>query len=100
MSMNSIDLHNYLSLHRREVIRLAQTDEVNLSQKMRLTGYARALANRLDEMAGRIYVKFEIDDTNQQAHNVGGSDQEPDSLTVGNYKHAQAEADRCDEAGG
>lgn len=86
--MNSIDYHNFLSLHRREVIRLSQTDEVNLSQKMRLTGYARALANRLDEMASRIYIQFEIDE-HQPTHNVGRSDQEPDGLTVGDYQQAQ-----------
>ena len=89
--MNSIDYHNFLSHHRREVIRLAQTDEVTLSQKMRLTGYARALANRLDEMASRIYIQFEVDEQHQPAHNVGGSDQESDGLTVGDYKQAQGE---------
>ena len=89
--MNSIEYHNYLSLHRREVIRLVQSDEVNQTQKMRLRGYARALMNRLDEMGHRIFIQFEIDEQHQPAHNMGGGDQESDCLTVGNYKQAQGE---------
>ena len=86
MSMNSIDLHNYLSLHRREVIRLIQGNELTLSEKMRLHAYVRSLQERLDEMSKRILIKFEHE--NQPAHNPIGGNQEPDCDTVGDYQRA------------
>lgn len=89
--MNNLEIHNMLSEHRRNVLRLVDIDpDINFSEKMKLIGYARQLRNRLDQMAANIQLQFISVDANQQIHNAGGSDQEPNGNTVGTFKHSRA----------
>ena len=92
--MNDLEIHNMLCDHRRNVLRLVDIDpDINFSDKMKLIGYARKLRKRLDQMAGNIQLQFISVDANQQIHNAGGSDQEPDGDTVGTFKHARTQGD-------
>jgi hypothetical protein len=92
--MNDLEIHNMLCDHRRNVLRLVDIDpDINFSDKMKLIAYARKLRNRLDQMAGNIQLQFISVDANQQIHNAGGSDQEPDGDTVGTFKHARTQGD-------
>ena len=88
--MNNLEIHNLLCDHRRNVLRLVDIDpDISFAEKMKLIGYARKLRNRLDQMASNIQLQFISVDANQQVHNTGGSDQEPDGDTVGTFKHAR-----------
>jgi len=92
--MNDLEIHNFLCDHRRNVLRLVDIDpDINFADKMKLIGYARKLRNRLDQMAPNIQLQFISVDANQQVHNTGGSDQEPDGDTVGTFKHARTQGD-------
>lgn len=89
--MNNLEIHNMLSEHRRNVLRLVDIDpDINFAEKMKLIGYARQLRNRLDQMAANIQLQFISVDANQQICNAGGSDQEPDGDTVGTFKHSRS----------
>lgn len=90
--MNNLEIHNMLSEHRRNVLRLVDIDpDLRFDEKMKLIGYARQLRNRLDKMAAHIQLQFISTDANQQVHNSGGSDQEPNGDTVGTFKHARSQ---------
>jgi len=92
--MNDLEIHNMLCDHRRNVLRLVDIDpDISFADKMKLIGYARKLRKRLDQMAGNIQLQFISVDANQQIHNAGGSDQEPDGDTVGTFKHARTQGD-------
>lgn len=92
--MNSLELHNMLSEHRRNVLRLLDIDpDLKFADKMKLIGYTKHLRKRLDDMAATIQLEFIRTDANQQVHNSGGSDQEPNGDTVGTFKHARPKGD-------
>jgi hypothetical protein len=89
--MNNLEIHNMLSEHRRNVLRLVDIDpDLKFDEKMKLIGYSRHLRKRLDDMAANIQLQFISVDANQQICNLGGSDQEPDGDTVGTFKHSRA----------
>jgi hypothetical protein len=92
--MNSLQLHNMLSEHRRNVLRLLDIDpDLKFADKMKLIAYTKHLRKRLDDMAATIQLEFIRTDANQQVHNTGGSHQEPDGDTVGTFKHARLKGD-------
>jgi len=92
--MNSLELHNMLSEHRRNVLRLLDIDpDLKFNEKMKLIGYTKQLRRRLDEMAANIQLQFISTDADQQIHHAGGSDQEPNGDTVGTFKHARTQGD-------
>jgi len=92
--MNSLELHNMLSEHRRNVLRLLDIDpDLKFNEKMKLIGYTKQLRRRLDEMAANIQLEFISTDADQSIHHAGGSDQEPNGDTVGTFKHARTQGD-------
>ena len=92
--MNSLELHNMLSEHRRNVLRLLDIDpNLKFADKMKLIGYSKQLRKRLDDMAANIELEFIRIDADQQIHHTGGSDQEPNGDTVGTFKHARTQGD-------
>lgn len=89
--MNNLEIHNMLSEHRRNVLRLVHNDpDLKLDEKMKLIAYSRHLRKRLDDMAANIQLQFISVDANQQICNPRGSDQEPDGDTVGTFKHSRS----------
>lgn len=90
--MNGLELHNMLTDHRRNVLRLVDIDpDLKFNEKMKLIGYARQLRKRLDDMAANIQLQFISTDANQQISDSGGSDQEPNGDTVGTFKLARTQ---------
>lgn len=91
--MNNLEIHNMLTDHRRNVLRLVDIDpDLKFSDKMKLLGYAKKLRARLDNMAVNIHLQF-VQDADQQIHHAGGSDQEPNGDTVGTFQHARTQGD-------
>lgn len=89
--MNNLEIHNMLSEHRRNVLRLVDIDpDLKFDEKMKLIGYSRHLRKRLDDMAANIQLQFISVDANQQICNLGGSDQESNGDTVGTFKHSRS----------
>jgi len=89
--MNNLEIHNMLSEHRRNVLRLLDIDpDLNFAEKMKLIGYTKQLRKRMDDMAANIQLQFISTDADQSIHHAGGSDQEPNGDTVGTFKHARS----------
>lgn len=89
--MNNLEIHNMLSEHRRNVLRLLDIDpDLKFNEKMKLIGYTKQLRRRLDEMAANIQLEFISTDADQSIHHAGGSNQEPSGDTVGTFKHARS----------
>lgn len=92
--MNNLEIHNMLSEHRRNVLKLLDIDpDLKFNEKMKLIGYTKQLRKRLDDMAANIQLQFISTDANQSIHHAGGSDQEPNGDTVGTFKHARTQGD-------
>jgi len=92
--MNNLEIHNMLSEHRRNVLRLLDIDpDLKFAEKMKLIAYTKQLRKRLDNMAANIQLQFISTDANQPIHHAGGSDQEPNGDTVGTFKHARTQGD-------
>ena len=87
--MNSLELQNMLVDHRRNVIRLLNHEKHPPNDKMKLLFYVQDLTKQIDELTKRILIQFEYD-TNLNTHNISRSDQEPDCLTVGNFKQSHS----------
>lgn len=90
--MNNLEIHNMLSEHRRNVLKLVSIDpDITFDEKMKLIAYTRHLRTRLDKMAAHIQLQFISTDANQQVYNAGGSHQEPDGDTVGTFQYARSQ---------
>lgn len=88
-----MDIHNMLVEHRNNVYRLISIETMVVRKKLKLHAYAQSLTRRIDTISGRILIEFiiEEDDTiDQPTYNTYRSDQEPDCLTVGNFKHSKS----------
>lgn len=86
--MNSLDFQNLLVEHRYNVAKLINSDEISSLQRLKLLRYAESLKQKINDLSTRITIQFEIDET-IEPHITVGSDQEPDCLTVGDFKSAQ-----------
>lgn len=87
--MTNLEIHNMLCDHRRNVLRLVDIDpDITFIEKMKLLGYAKQIRSRMDKLASNIYLEFEQDEP-KQTHNAERGDQEPDCLTVGDFKYSE-----------
>ena len=86
--MNSLDYQNLLVEHRYNVAKLINSDEISSLQRLKLLRYAESLKQKINDLSTRITIQFEIDE-NIEPHHIERSDQEPDCLTVGDFKSAQ-----------
>lgn len=89
-----MDIHNMLVEHRNNVYRLISIETMVVRKKLKLHAYAQSLTRRIDTISGRILINFEIEENepelDQPTYNTYRSDQEPDCLTVGNFKHSKS----------
>lgn len=88
MPMNSLEYQNMLVDHRRNVLNLIRHEQMGPNNRMRLIYYAQDLTKIIDDLNKRILIQFEYDE-NLSTHQPSGGHQEPDCLTVGNFKSAQ-----------
>jgi len=87
--MNSLEYQNMLVDHRYNVAKLINSDEISPLQRLKLLRYQSKLGDQINELSGRISIQFEVYENIEQ-HNPVGSDQEPDCLTVGDFKHSKS----------
>ena len=85
--MNSLEYQNMLVEHRRNVLKLVRHENMYKNDRLRLIFYAQDLTKVIDDLNKRILIQFEYDE-NLSTYNTGGGNQEPDCLTVGNFKSA------------
>lgn len=88
MPMNSLEYQNMLVDHRRNVLNLIRREQMGPNNRMRLIYYAQDLTKVIDDLNKRILIQFEYDE-NLSTYNDSRSHQEPDCLTVGNFKSAK-----------
>lgn len=87
--MNSLDYQNLLVEHRYNVAKLINSDEISSLQRLKLLRYAESLKKKINDLSTRITIQFEIDET-IEPHHIERGYQEPDCLTVGDFKSAQS----------
>lgn len=89
MPMNSLEYQNMLVDHRRNVLFLIKKEKMKVDDRLRLLYYVQDLTKKIDDLNKRILIQFEYEQ-DIAPHHVSRSHQEPDCLTVGNFKSARS----------